>query len=164
MNYKGTAHKVGEHIDTDAIIPAPFLVTTDPAELGKHCMEGLEPGWNKRIQKGDFVVAGRNFGCGSSREHAPVALLGAGISVVIAHSYARIFYRNSFNMGLPLLEIGDDIARIQDGDPLEVDIVSGQILNKRTGETIAAQPVPPFMQWILNAGGLVGYVKERLSA
>ncbi|GAB7082085.1 3-isopropylmalate dehydratase small subunit [Megalodesulfovibrio paquesii] len=164
MTLSGTAHLVGDHIDTDAIIPAPFLVTTDPAELGKHCMEGLEPGWNTRINKGDFVVAGRNFGCGSSREHAPVALLGAGVSVVIAHSYARIFYRNSFNMGLPLLEVGDDISRIQDGDPLEVDIVTGKILNKRTGETISAQPVPAFMQGILNAGGLVGYVKERLTA
>lgn len=164
MKLTGAAHLVGEHIDTDAIIPAPFLVTTDPVELGKHCMEGLEPGWNTRLAKGDFIVAGRNFGCGSSREHAPVAILGAGVSVVIAHSYARIFYRNSFNMGLPLLEVGDDISRIQDGDPLEVDIVTGQILNKRTGETIAAQPVPPFMQGILNAGGLVNYVKQRLTA
>lgn len=164
MNYTGKAHKVGEHIDTDAIIPARFLVTTDPDELGGNCMEGLEPGWISRVNKGDFIVAGQNFGCGSSREHAPIALLGAGVPVVIAHSFARIFYRNGFNMGLILLEIGDDVEKIKDGDELMVDAEKGVIENRSNGESIACPPVPPFMQGILDAGGLVPYVRERLGA
>ena len=162
--FQGKVHKVGDHIDTDAIIPARFLVTTDPAVLGANCMEGLEPGWIKRIIKSDIIVAGENFGCGSSREHAPVAILGAGIPVVIAHSFARIFYRNSFNMGLVLLEIGDDVARIHDGDALSVDADSGVIENKTTGEKIQCKPVPPFMKGILDKGGLVPYVRDRLAA
>jgi 3-isopropylmalate/(R)-2-methylmalate dehydratase small subunit len=161
--YKGKAHKVGAHIDTDAIIPARFLVTTDQAELGANCMEGLEPGWVKRVAKGDILVAGENFGCGSSREHAPVAILGAGIPVVIAHSFARIFYRNGFNMGLVLLEIGDDVARISDGDQLSVDADTGLIENLTTGATLQCKPVPPFMKGILDKGGLVPYVKDRLA-
>ncbi len=162
--FQGKAHKVGAHIDTDAIIPARFLVTTDPDELGANCMEGLEPGWIKRVHKGDIMVAGENFGCGSSREHAPVAILGAGIPVVIAHSFARIFYRNGFNMGLVLLEIGDDVARISDGDELKVDADTGAIENVTTGEKIQCKPVPPFMKTILDKGGLVPYVKDRLAA
>ncbi|GFK92615.1 2,3-dimethylmalate dehydratase small subunit [Fundidesulfovibrio magnetotacticus] len=162
--YKGRAHKVGAHIDTDAIIPARFLVTTDTAELGANCMEGLEAGWVKRVSKGDIMVAGENFGCGSSREHAPLALLGAGIPVVVAHSFARIFYRNGFNMGLVLLEVGDDAAKINDGDQLEVDAEKGEIKNLTTGEAIKTAPVPPFMQEILSKGGLVHYVKDRLEA
>ena len=118
MPFTGVSHKVGEHIDTDAIIPARFLVTTDPKKLGENCMEGLEHGWVKRVQIGDILVAERNFGCGSSREHAPIAILGAGMKAVIAHSFARIFYRNAFNMGLLLLEIGDDVNKIKDGDKL----------------------------------------------
>jgi 3-isopropylmalate/(R)-2-methylmalate dehydratase small subunit len=162
--YKGKAHKVGAHIDTDAIIPARFLVTTDTEVLGSNCMEGLEAGWVKRVAKGDIMVAGENFGCGSSREHAPLAILGAGIPVVVAHSFARIFYRNGFNMGLILLEVGDDAARISDGDQLEVDAENGVIKNLTTGETINTAPVPPFMQEILDKGGLVNYVKDRLQA
>ena len=119
MPFTGVSHKVGEHIDTDAIIPARFLVTTDPKKLGENCMEGLEHGWVKRVQVGDILVAERNFGCGSSREHAPIAILGAGMKAVIAHSFARIFYRNAFNMGLLLLEIGDDVNKIKDGDKLK---------------------------------------------
>ena len=161
--YHGTAHTVGAHIDTDAIIPARFLVTTDPDELGANCMEGLEPGWIKKVKKGDIMVAGENFGCGSSREHAPVALLGAGIPVVIAHSYARIFYRNGFNMGLVLLEIGDDVSKIHDGDELKVDADTGVIQNVTTGTTIQCKPVPPFMQGILDKGGLIPYVQDRLA-
>ncbi|MHC1789637.1 3-isopropylmalate dehydratase small subunit [Solidesulfovibrio sp.] len=161
--YHGTAHTVGAHIDTDAIIPARFLVTTDPDELGANCMEGLEAGWIKKVKKGDIMVAGENFGCGSSREHAPVALLGAGIPVVIAHSYARIFYRNGFNMGLVLLEIGDDISKIHDGDELKVDADTGIIENVTTGTTIQCKPVPPFMQGILDKGGLIPYVQDRLA-
>ena len=161
--YHGTAHTVGAHIDTDAIIPARFLVTTDPDELGANCMEGLEAGWIKKVKKGDIMVAGENFGCGSSREHAPVALLGAGIPVVIAHSYARIFYRNGFNMGLVLLEIGDDVSKIHDGDELKVDADTGVIENVTTGTTIQCKPVPPFMQGILDKGGLIPYVQDRLA-
>ena len=162
--YKGRAHKVGAHIDTDAIIPARFLVTTDTAELGKNCMEGLEAGWVRRVRTGDIMVAGENFGCGSSREHAPLAILGAGIPVVVAHSFARIFYRNGFNMGLVLLEIGGETAKINDGDELEVDVVHGGIKNLTTGQTIKTSAVPAFMQSILDKGGLVGYVKNRLGA
>jgi 3-isopropylmalate/(R)-2-methylmalate dehydratase small subunit len=164
MHVVGKAHKVGAHIDTDAIIPARFLVTTDSLELGANCMEGLEPGWIKRVEKNDIIVAGENFGCGSSREHAPLALLGAGIPVVIAKSFARIFYRNAFNMGLVLLEVGDRVDRISDGDRLEVDTAKGIIKNLGTGEEIGFAPVPPFMQQILDAGGLVPYVKRRLEA
>jgi 3-isopropylmalate/(R)-2-methylmalate dehydratase small subunit len=162
--FEGKAHKVGAHIDTDAIIPARFLVTTDQAELGANCMEGLEPGWVKRVATGDIMVAGENFGCGSSREHAPVAILGAGIPVVIAHSFARIFYRNGFNMGLVLLEIGDDVAKINDGDKLSVDADTGIIKDLTTGATIQCKPVPSFMKGILDKGGLVPYVKDRLAA
>lgn len=164
MNFKGKAHKVGDHIDTDAIIPARFLVTTDAAKLGENCMEGLEPGWVKRVTRGDIMVAGRNFGCGSSREHAPVAILGAGMPVVIAHSFARIFYRNSFNMGLLLLEVGEDVDKIHDGDELDIDAAAGVIHNRSTGETIPFPPLPPSMAEILNKGGLVPYVRERMQS
>ena len=163
MKFKGTAHKLGEHIDTDAIIPARFLVTTDTKILGENCMEGLEPGWIKRVKPGDILVAERNFGCGSSREHAPLAILGAGIGLVIAHSFARIFYRNSFNMGLMLLEVGDDISKLRDGDSLDVDAAKGGITNLTTGADIQCPPLPPSMQELLRKGGLVPYVKERLS-
>lgn len=163
MSIKGTAHRVGAHIDTDAIIPARFLVTTDPDELGANCMEGLEAGWIKRVKTNDIMVADENFGCGSSREHAPISILGAGIPVVVAKSFARIFYRNGFNMGLILLEVGDDFEKLGDGDELEVDAEKGEIKNVTTGETITCAPVPPFMKGILDCGGLVEYVKDRLS-
>ncbi|SNR79304.1 3-isopropylmalate/(R)-2-methylmalate dehydratase small subunit [Humidesulfovibrio mexicanus] len=163
MLVTGNAHKVGAHIDTDAIIPARFLVTTDAAVLGSNCMEGLEPGWVKRVKKNDIMVADENFGCGSSREHAPIAILGAGIPVVVAKSFARIFYRNGFNMGLVLLEVGDDIAKLKDGDQLEVDTEAGRIKNLSTGETVVCAKVPASMQELLDAGGLVPYVKKRLA-
>ena len=163
MNYKGKAHKVGEHIDTDAIIPARFLVTTDSKQLGEKCMSGLEPDWVKRVAPGDIMVAGRNFGCGSSREHAPIAILGAGMQVVIGHSFARIFYRNSFNMGLLLMEVGDDVDKINDGDELEIDAATGVIRDLTNGAQITCPPLPKSMAAILNKGGLVGYVKERLA-
>lgn len=162
MKFQGKARVVGANIDTDAIIPARFLVTTDPVELGRNCMEGLEAGWNKRIVPGDVMVAGPNFGCGSSREHAPIAILGVGIKVVLAHSYARIFYRNGFNMGLTLIEIGDDYAKFSEGDDIEVDAAGGVIRNLTTGAEIVCPPVPPFMRELLDAGGLVPYVKKRL--
>ena len=164
MNYKGTAHKVGEHIDTDAIIPARFLVTSDAKELGANCMAGLEPDWVKRVKPGDIMVAGRNFGCGSSREHAPIAILGAGMPVVIGHSFARIFYRNAFNMGLLLLEIGDDVNKIKDGDKLEVSPEEGLIKNLTTGETIKVPALSPVMQNLIDKGGLVNYVREEIQA
>ncbi len=163
MSYTGTAHKVGEHIDTDAIIPARFLVTTDTKKLGENCMAGLEEGWVKRVKPGDVMVAGRNFGCGSSREHAPIAILGAGMPVVIAHSFARIFYRNAFNMGLLLLEVGDEVDKIADGDTVEVDAAKGLITNRTTGATITCPPLPASMRELLDKGGLVPYVKERLA-
>ncbi len=163
MEYKGKARVVGDNIDTDAIIPARFLVTTDEAELGRHCMDGLEENWISRASKGDFIVAGENFGCGSSREHAPVAIKGAGIPVVIAHSFARIFYRNSFNTGLILLEVGDDYRKIADGEELVIDTEKGTITTA-DGVVIICPPVPAFMQEILDAGGLVGYVKNQIGA
>lgn len=164
MNYKGTAHKVGEHIDTDAIIPARFLVTSDPKILGEKCMSGLDPEWVNRVNVGDIIVAGRNFGCGSSREHAPIAVLGAGIPVVIGHSFARIFYRNSFNMGLLLMEVADDVDKINDGDSLEIDATAGIIRNLTNGAEIICPALPPSMAVILAKGGLVNYVKDRLTA
>lgn len=162
MNYKGKAHKVGNHIDTDAIIPARFLVTADADRLGKNCMAGIEPDWVKRVNKGDILVAGRNFGCGSSREHAPLAILGAGMPVVIGHSFARIFYRNAFNMGLPLLEVGDEVEKIKDGDELEINAEKGLIRDLSSGAEITFQPIPESMQRILSSGGLVGYVRQKL--
>jgi 3-isopropylmalate/(R)-2-methylmalate dehydratase small subunit len=163
MKFKGTAHKVGEHIDTDAIIPARFLVTTDLKTLGASCMEGLAPGWIKRVKPGDILVAERNCGCGSSREHAPLAILGAGMGLVIAHSFARIFYRNAFNMGLMLLEVGDEISKLNDGDSLEVDAAKGLITSLATGAAIQCPPLPPSMRELLLRGGLVPYVRESLS-
>ena len=160
MPFTGVSHKVGEHIDTDAIIPARFLVTTDPKKLGENCMEGLEHGWVKRVQIGDILVAERNFGCGSSREHAPIAILGAGMKAVIAHSFARIFYRNAINVGLPALEIGDDVEKIKAGDILSIDLDTGKIVDKTTGDTFQAPPLPGFIQDIAQAGGLINYVKE----
>ena len=163
MIFAGKAHKVGDHIDTDAIIPARFLVTSDAFELGRKCFEGLEQGWVNRVKKGDILIGGKNFGCGSSREHAPLAILGAGIPVVIAHSFARIFYRNGFNMGLVLLEIGDYIDKIRDQDQLEVSPGTGEIRNLSTGQVINSLPVPEFMAEILAMGGLVNYVREKVS-
>lgn len=163
MQYTGKVHKVGDHIDTDAIIPARFLVTSDPVQLGKNCFEGLEQGWINRVSPGDILAGGKNFGCGSSREHAPIAILGAGIPVVIAHSFARIFYRNSFNMGLILLEIGDEIHKINNNDQLQINALAGEIKNLTTGDMIQSLPVPEFMAEILAKGGLVNYVREKVA-
>ena len=165
MKYSGKALVVGDHIDTDAIIPARFLVTADPVELGKHCMEGLEPDWVEKVTPGqNLMVAGRNFGCGSSREHAPVAILGAGMNVVVAHSFARIFYRNAFNMGLLPIELGDDVSGFKEGDEVEVDMEAGTVANKSTGKTVKFPPLPETMRAILEAGGLAQFVKKRLDA
>ena len=162
MNYKGKAHKVGEHIDTDAIIPARFLVTSDAKKLGENCMSGLEPDWVKRVAPGDILVAGRNFGCGSSREHAPIAILGAGMPVVIGHSFARIFYRNAINTGLAIMECPEAVDAISNGDVVSVDADAGTITDETTGETFTAQPFPPFLMEIINAGGLVPRWQKKL--
>ncbi len=159
---RGRAHKFGDNIDTDIIIPARYLVTTDPAELAKHCMEAIAPDFPQRVQRGDIIVAGENFGCGSSREHAPLAIKGLGISCVIAKSFARIFYRNAFNIGLPVLECPQAVEDIREGDELEVNLETGTIHNRTTGKTYQAMPIPPFMRQILEAGGLISYVQRKL--
>lgn len=159
----GTAFKFGDDLNTDAIIPAPYLVTTDPKELGRHVMEGSgQPDFSKKVRQGDIVVGGENFGCGSSREHAPVALIGAGVACVIAKSYARIFFRNGVNIGLPLLECPEAGDGISAGDEVAVDLASGQIRNVTRGKTFQAQPMPDFMRAIFDAGGLVEFAKRRL--
>jgi 3-isopropylmalate/(R)-2-methylmalate dehydratase small subunit len=156
---RGRAWKFGDNIDTDIIIPARYLALTDPAALGQHCMEPLVPDFSTRVQKGDVIVAGANFGCGSSREHAPLAIAALGISVVIAKSFARIFYRNAFNKGLALLE-ADIHDQIREGEMLEFDLSSGLI---RTGTIeVTAKPIPPFMLELINEGGLINHLKRRL--
>ena len=160
MPFTGVSHKVGEHIDTDAIIPARFLVTTDPKKLGENCMEGLEHGWVKRVQIGDILVAERNFGCGSSREHAPVAIKAAGIDCVIAKSFARIFYRNAINIGLPILECPAASEAINEGDVVAINFDTGVITDETTGQTFQAAPFPPFIQKIIKAGGLMKSIQE----
>ncbi|GAB6886688.1 3-isopropylmalate dehydratase small subunit [Desulfothermus okinawensis JCM 13304] len=162
MEFRGKVHKLGAHIDTDAIIPARYLVTTDVKELGNHCMAGLDPNWTKRVSPGDIIVAGPNFGCGSSREHAPLAILGAGIPIVIAHSFARIFYRNAFNMGLPLVEIGNMWENIDDGDELLVNLVKGKLQNLTKNQIINTPKLPDFMLNLLKVGGLIEYVKNKI--
>nr|WP_207754846.1 3-isopropylmalate dehydratase small subunit [Desulforadius tongensis] len=159
---KGTAWKFGSDIDTDVIIPARHLNTSDPAELAKHCMEDADPEFAAKISAGDVIVAGKNFGCGSSREHAPIAIKAAGISCVIAKSFARIFYRNAFNIGLPIFECAEAAEKVQPGDRLEIDADSGLIKNITRDETYRATPVPEFMQQIIAAGGLINYVSKRV--
>ncbi len=161
MNVEGKSHKFGDDIDTDIIIPAPYLVTGDPDELGKHAMEGLDPDFASKVTKGDIMVAGKNFGCGSSREHAPIALRGVGIECVIAKSFARIFYRNAFNTGLLILEAPEAVDEIEAGHELKVEPGEGVIHNITTGKIFHAEPVPPFMQVLLNSGGLMKFMMER---
>jgi 3-isopropylmalate/(R)-2-methylmalate dehydratase small subunit len=158
----GKVWKFGDNIDTDVIIPARYLVTKDRNELGRHCMEGVDPEFHLKVSKGDIIVAGRNFGCGSSREHAPLAIIGLGISAVIAESFARIFYRNGINVGLPVLISEDASRECNEGDILEVLLDSGKILNKTTGKEYKFQPYPPQLVEIINCGGLTNYTKRRL--
>ena len=158
---KGKAWKYGADIDTDRIIPARYLVTSEPAELAKHCMEDEDPAFAKSVKAGDVIVADRNFGCGSSREHAPIAIMAAGISCVIAKSFARIFYRNSFNMGLPILECAAAVRGIKKGDVVEVDLSKGVITNVTRKKKYQANPVPPFMQELVGAGGLMAWIKKK---
>ncbi|MGB9803353.1 MAG: 3-isopropylmalate dehydratase small subunit [Desulfofundulus sp.] len=159
---RGKAWKFGDDIDTDAIIPARYLNTSDPRELAAHCMEDADPSFAGRVQPGDVIVAGKNFGCGSSREHAPIAIKATGVSCVIAASFARIFYRNAFNIGLPIFESPEAAAKIQEGDEVAVDVESGTITNLTRNEQYRSTPVPPFMQEIIAAGGLINYVARRL--
>ena len=161
MKFSGKAHRFGADIDTDAIIPARYLNTSEPAELAKHCMEDADPDFVKKMSRGDIIVADKNFGCGSSREHAPIAIKAAGISCVIAPSFARIFYRNAFNMGLPILESQEAAAGISQGDALEIDTDKGTIRNLTTGKSYSSHPIPPFMQELIEAGGLMEYVKLK---
>ncbi len=161
MKLSGKVHKFGADIDTDAIRPARYLNTFDPDELAQHCMEDADPLFPSRVEAGDIIVADKNFGCGSSREHAPIAIKGAGVSCVIARSFARIFYRNSINIGLPILECDAVIDAVQEGDELEVDLETGVIINKRSNEQFQAIPFPEFMQAIITRGGLINYVKAK---
>ncbi|MBW1972063.1 MAG: 3-isopropylmalate dehydratase small subunit [Deltaproteobacteria bacterium] len=165
MKFQGKAWKFGSDIDTDVIIPARYLTSSDPNELAKHLMEDKDPDFVKKIKKGDIIVADKNFGCGSSREHAPIAIKTAGISCVIAKSFARIFYRNSFNMGLPIFESAQASERIENGDEIEVDGDTGIIINITKKEKYTAQPIPPFMQQLIKDGGLMKHIakKEGLS-
>lgn len=161
MKCKGKAWKFGPNIDTDAIIPAVYLNISDPEELAQHCMENESPRFVKEAKKGDIIVAEANFGCGSSREHAPIAIKEKGISCVIAKSFARIFYRNAFNMGLPIVESSEAVDGIRDGDELEVDLEKGKVKNNTTGNSFKAYPIPSFMQEIINDGGLMEHISKR---
>jgi 3-isopropylmalate/(R)-2-methylmalate dehydratase small subunit len=159
---EGKVWKFGKNIDTDIIIAARYLNTSDPKELAKHIMEDADPKFTQKMQKGDIIVADENFGCGSSREHAPIALKAAGISAVIAPTFARIFYRNAFNMGLPIFEL-KEIDEINEGDEIKIDMDSGEVINKTTGKSYKFTPIPEFMQELVDAGGLIEYAKKEIA-
>jgi len=159
---RGKVHKYGADVDTDAIIPARYLNVSQPAELARHCMENIDPQFVNRVKPGDLMVATTNFGCGSSREHAPLAIKASGISCIIAKSFARIFFRNAINIGLPLLECAEAVDNTDAGDSLEVDLSSGKIKNLSSGITFTAKPYPDFMAELISAGGLIEYTKKRL--
>lgn len=161
MTIEGNVWRFGDNVDTDVIIPAPYLVTTDGKELAKHCMEGVDPSFSRKLTPGDVIVAGKNFGCGSSREHAPMAIKGTGIACVVAESFARIFFRNAFNMGLPIFEAPGVTEGIEQGDRLTIDQDTGEIVNTTNGKRFSANPIPPFMQALIQAGGLMAYVMEH---
>ena len=160
-NAKGIVFKFGDNVDTDVIIPARYLNSSDPAELATHCMEDIDKDFIKNVKKGDIIVAEKNFGCGSSREHAPLAIKTAGISVVIAKSFARIFYRNSINIGLPIMECPEAADAIAAGDEVSVDFDTGLITDKTTGKTFQAEPFPPFIQKIIADGGLMKSLTKK---
>jgi 3-isopropylmalate/(R)-2-methylmalate dehydratase small subunit len=163
MKLTGTVIKYGDNVDTDVIIPARYLNTTDPAELASHCMEDLDASFASSVRKGDVIVAGRNFGCGSSREHAPIAIKASGVSCVVASSFARIFYRNAINIGLPILELADADKLAKKGDEIRVDLASGAVENLTSGAKAQGKGFPPFMQGIMRSGGLIEYVKARIA-
>ena len=158
---RGKAWKFGDHVDTDVIIPARYLNAPEPSELAKHCMEDIDKSFAGAVQAGDIMVGGWNFGCGSSREHAPVAIQASGISCVIAASFARIFYRNSINIGFPILECPEASEAIKAGDIVTVDTETGKITDETTGQVFEAKPFPPFIQKIVESGGLLPYLKEK---
>ena len=162
MIAKGKAIKYGNNVDTDVIIPARYLTSTDPAELASHCMEDIDAEFVNKVEQGDIIVAAKNFGCGSSREHAPIAIKASGISCVVAKTFARIFYRNSINIGLPILECEDLFDSTDEGDELEIDFDSGEIKNITKGIAFTTQPFPGFMQEIIENDGLVGYIKNNM--
>lgn len=164
MIMKGKAWTFGNDIDTDVIVAARYLVTNDEVELGKHCMEDMDPDFAEKIDQGDIIVGGHNFGCGSSREHAPIAIKGAGISCVIASSYARIFFRNAINIGLPIFVCPEAVEDIQQGDVISVDPSSGTITNETRDRKYSTSPFPPFLQNLIASGGLIPYVREKLKA
>ena len=164
MVFEGAVHKYGRDIDTDVIIPARYLNTSDPAELATHCMEDIDAEFVSTVQPGDIIVAEENFGCGSSREHAPVALRAAGVACVVAASFARIFYRNAINTGLPIVVCPAAVQDARTGDRLRVDLSAGTVENLTQGKTYAAEAFPPFMQELIDSGGLMPYVKSRLAA
>ena len=160
-NAHGIVFKYGDNVDTDVIIPARYLNSSDPKELATHCMEDIDVDFVKKIKKGDIVVAGKNFGCGSSREHAPLVIKESGISCVIAETFARIFYRNAINIGLPIIECKEASEDIKDTDEISIDFDSGLITNVTTGKTYKGQPFPEFMQKIISAEGLVNYINNK---
>jgi 3-isopropylmalate/(R)-2-methylmalate dehydratase small subunit len=163
LKIKGKVHKYGANLDTDAIIPARYLNLSEAEELAQHCMEDVDPEFLTKVTPGDIIVADTNFGCGSSREHAPLAIKAAGVSCVVAKSFARIFFRNSINIGLPLLECIEAVAGTEAGDVIEVDLATGKIVNVTRGRTFVAEPYPDFMMGIINAGGLIEYTKKKLT-
>ena len=159
MTVKGTVFKYGNDVDTDVIIPARYLNTSSETELASHCMEDIDKEFVKKVKPGDIIVAGDNFGCGSSREHAPIAIKASGVSLVIANTFARIFYRNSINIGLPILECPEAVKAIKEGDTVSCDLALGVTRDETTGEQSKAQPFPPFIQRIIDAGGLINSLK-----
>jgi 3-isopropylmalate/(R)-2-methylmalate dehydratase small subunit len=163
MVLKGKVFRYGANVDTDAIIPARYLNVSEPALLAAHCMEDIDLDFVKKVKPGDIIVATTNFGCGSSREHAPLAIKTSGVSCVIAKSFARIFFRNAINIGLPLLESAEAVDNISAGDTVEVDLEKGQIKNITTGKTFTSKPYPEYMSELIKAGGLVEYTKKRLA-
>ena len=160
MIFNGKAIKYGDNVDTDVIIPARYLNTIDKKELASHCMEDIDKSFKDKVRQGDIMVAGLNFGCGSSREHAPIAIKESGISLVIARSFARIFYRNSINIGLAIVECDEAVDGIQEGDKVEADLDNGVIYNRTTGKSFQTQPFPPFIQKIITNGGLVNSIQK----
>lgn len=164
MNIKGSVHKFGDNVDTDVIIPARYLNTSDPNELASHCMEDIDAAFSNKVKDGDIIVAGRNFGCGSSREHAPIAIKASGVKCVIAASFARIFYRNALNIALPILECPEAAENIAAGDVVSVDLSAGAIRDETSGRIFKAEPFPPFMRELMEAGGLIEYMKRARDA
>lgn len=164
MILKGKVHRYGNNVDTDVIIPARYLNTSDPDELAAHCMEDIDEDFVKKVNKGDIIVADENFGCGSSREHAPISIKASGISCVIAKTFARIFYRNAINIGLPILQCPEAVDATKAGDEVEVDTTIGRITNLSNGAVFQAMPFPEFMQNLITAGGLINYAREKVKS